>query len=153
MPRGIWWGVVGLLLFFVVGSRFFLCHAAASIGCSPSQAGLFRAGIADWRMGTRRARPRNFLRFPRARTRWGRFRNGRIPVPGRRRRVAAFMDATKQFDGAFQEIARSRATFNLVSGPAPDLISHLTKICAPRSRRSTPIAVSFLPFCHRSAIY
>jgi hypothetical protein len=133
LPRGIWWGVAGLLFLFAAGFTvsFFILRRNISNAIS-SRAGLFREGIADLQNGEPASAAQKFSSLsdsegavgPLIQSMGFLFRGGAGAI-------TAFMDVTKQLTDLSQELALlENDTFRLWSGGGADFISRLKLVRA-----------------------
>jgi hypothetical protein len=134
LPRGIWWGIAGLLLLFVAGFAvsFFIIRQNVSNEIS-SNAVLFRAGIADLQGGDPASAAQKFSSLSENADSLGPMAQWfGILFQGGAHTVTAFMDATQQFAALSQELAELESdAFHLWSGsPGTDFIAHLRDLRA-----------------------
>ena len=133
LPRGIWWGVLGLLFLFVVGFTvsFFVVRRSVSDIIS-SRASMLRAGISDLRDGNPVSAAQEFSSLSSN-------ANGLGPIAqslgfffqGSIGSVAAFTDGASQFAHLSQElISLENDVFQLWSGGGTDFISNLKLVRA-----------------------
>ena len=132
LPRSLRWGIVGLLVLFIVGFTisFFVVRQNVSSVIS-SRTSLFRAGIAELQNGNPSLAAQKFSSLSEN-------NDGLGPVVdwlgflfrGGAGTLTAFMDATKQFTELSQEIAALESdAFRLWSGASgTDFVSHLKLI-------------------------
>ena len=129
LPRGIWWGIVGLAVFLVVGFAvsFFMLRRNISDEIS-SRADLFRAGVADLQNGDPSLAEQQFTAISESNNGLASFA-GQLGFlfQGGARTITAFIDATKQFAQLSQELAALEDdTFHLWSGRGQsNVIAHL----------------------------
>jgi hypothetical protein len=133
LPRGIWWGVAGILAIFIIGFVISFSIVRRNVANKVSaQAGVFRAGIADLEGSDPAAAAQKFSSLAENTkevapfTQWLGFL-----FQGGAGTIRAFMDTGKQFETLSEELsALTGDTFQLLSGQSSDFISHLEMIRA-----------------------
>jgi hypothetical protein len=138
LPRGIWWGVAGLLFFFIVGFAisFFIVRRNVSDAIA-SRATQFRVGIADLENADPQAASREFLSLASSTDNLGSVAQGfGFLFEGGAGTISAFMDATKQFAGLSREfIALENDVFGLWRSGGTDIVTDL------KALRGTLVAI------------
>ena len=131
LPRGIWWGVAGLLVFFVVGFAisFYIIKRNVSEAIA-SRATQFRAGIADLENADPQAATQEFSALATSTNDLGAMaKQFGFLFQGGAGTVSAFMDATTQFTGLSQEFAAlENDAFQLLHGGTTTIAADLTTL-------------------------
>ena len=154
LPRGIWWGVAGLLFLFVTGSvvSLFIIRRNVSDAIS-SRTTQFRAGIADLESANPQSAAQEFpalatstdesgLNDPAV---W-------IPLPGRRGNDLGLYGRDQTVYGSFAGIRDALRAMRSVSCAAAERISRpISRHCAERSPRLMPTAINYHSSCRPSA--
>jgi hypothetical protein len=130
LPKGIWWGAVGLLALFIIGFviSFFIVRRSV-LRAIDSRATQLRAGIADLENADPRAATLEFSSLATSTVDLGSMAKqfGFLFQGGGA--VSAFMDVTKQFTGLSQEFAALESDgFQLFHGGGADVIADLTTL-------------------------
>ena len=132
LPRGVWWGIAGLLALFIIGFgvSFYILQRNVSKEIS-AKAGVFRAGIADLQGGDASSAAQEFSSLSAGTDGLGSMAQWLgFLFQGGAHTVTAFMDVTRQFTALSQEITQLEGdVFHLLSGASgADFVSHLTLV-------------------------
>jgi hypothetical protein len=131
LPKGIWWGVVGLLALFIIGFviSFFIVRRSV-LRAIDSRATQLRAGIADLENADPRAAAAEFSSLATSTADLGSVaKQFGFLFQGGGGAVSAFMDVTKQFTGLSVEFAAlENDAFQLLHGGGAAIVTDLTTL-------------------------
>ena len=131
LPKGIWWGIVGLLALFIIGFiiSFFIVRRNV-LRAIDSRVTQLRAGIADLENADPRAAALEFSSLATSTADLGSVaKQFGFLFQGGGGAVSAFMDVTKQFTGLSVEFAAlENDAFQLLNGGGADVVTDLTTL-------------------------